>query len=747
MISDKFLKPYQPAKTEPRIYALWEESGFFNPDNLPPINADKKTRINADRNISENQRVHPGSSAFCMVMPPTNANGSLHAGHALVMTIEDIMTRYKRMRGFKTLWLPGLDHAGFETQVVYEKELEKQNRSRFNTEPKKLYDEILAFTLQNSKNIKAQVRSMGASCDWSREKFTLDPDIIKTVYDTFKRLADDGLLYRGKRIVSWCPRHKTSFSDLEIENVERTDPFYYLRYGPFVIGTARPETKFGDKYVVMHPDDSRYARYAHGEKIKLEWINGEITATVIKDEAVDMEFGTGVMTITPWHDTADFEIAERHNLDKEQIIDEDGKLLPIAGEFSGMQIKKARPLIVEKLKAKGLLEKTDEKYAHTVRTCYKCGSTIEPQIQNQWFVRMKPLAEKALEKIQAGEIVFIPDHYQKIITHWLKNIIDWNISRQIVWGIPIPAKVCNACEHGMVDLQNAISRCEKCGGAVRADADTFDTWFSSAQWPFATLGYPDGNDFRTFYPTDVMETAGEIIFFWVARMIMMGLYVTGKIPFKTVYLHGLVLDAKGQKMSKSKGNVINPLTLTSKFGTDALRMGLIAGNTPGTSLALSEDKIRGYKHFANKLWNIARFILENTNGIPCDKNFSAFEKQDSILRKELGDLLSDITKDMEAYRFYLAAEKLYHYVWHTLADNILEESKTILKNGTPEEKKSRQQFLLHTLDSVLRALHPFMPFITEEIWGVWRETRGEKREPRNNLLMVQEWPTAGGDKG
>ncbi len=713
-IPEKFLKHYNPTETEPRIYKLWEESGFFNPDNLPPI------------------RYSLNAKPFCIIMPPTNANGSLHAGHGLVMTLEDIMTRFKRLQGYKTLWLPGLDHAGFETQVVYEKKLEKEGRSRFEIEPQKLYQEILEFTLENSKNIKAQIKSMGASCDWSREKFTLDPDSVKTVYQTFKKLSDDNLLYRGKRIISWCPKHRTSFSDLEIKDEERADSLYYLKYGPFTIATSRPETKFGDKYVVMHPADKRYSEYKNGQKIELEWINGPITATIIKDEAIDMEFGTGVMTITPWHDPIDFEIAERHKLDKEQIIDETGKLLPIAGEFAGQHISKARPLIIEKLKSKGLVEKIDEKYKHVVRTCYKCGTVIEPQIKAQWFIRMKPLAEKALEKIKNKEISYIPDHYEKITTHWLENIMDWNISRQIVWGIPIPAKICEKCGDGFVDLDDLIHTCPSCGGSVHKDPDTFDTWFSSGQWPYAALGFPNSSDFKTFYPTDVMETAGEIIFFWVARMIMLGLYVTGKIPFKVVYLHGLVLDAKGQKMSKSKGNVINPLDLTAKYGTDAFRIGLVVGNTPGTSLALSEDKIRAYKNFANKIWNITRFVLTSTTGTDIDPDFKAYSEEDEKLRTARHALLVEVTKDMEEFRFYLAAEKLYHYIWHEFADKILEDSKKIFETGTAEAIASRKQFLLHTLEKILITLHPFMPFVTEEIWQVMYEGK--------RILMVEKWP-------
>jgi valyl-tRNA synthetase len=733
----KFLKPYDPAATENRIYTLWEESGLFDPD------------VCVKQGVTASD-----AKPFTIIMPPTNANGSLHAGHGLVMTIEDIMTRYKRMRGYKTLWLPGLDHAGFETQVVYEKKLEKEGRTRFEIPPKKLYEEILDFTLTNSKNIKSQVRKMGASCDWSRERFTLDPEIVRTVYSTFKKLSDDNLLYRGKRIVSWCPKHQTSFSDLEIKDEERVDEFYYLKYGPFVIGTSRPETKFGDKYVVMHPDDKRYAEYKDGQKIDLEWINGPITATVVKDAAIDMSFGTGVMTITPWHDPVDFEIAERHHLDKEQIIDENGKLLPIAGEFAGQHIKKARPLIIEKLQSKGLVDKIDQNYKHVVRTCYKCGTIIEPQIKSQWFVKMKPLAEKALEKIQNGEVTYIPDHYEKITAHWLTNIIDWNISRQIVWGIPIPAKICTQCGEGFVDLDDKIKTCAKCKGPVIQDSDTFDTWFSSGQWPFATLDFPDGKDFKTYYPTDVMETAGEIIFFWVSRMIMLGLYITGKVPFKTVYLHGLVLDAKGLKMSKSKGNVINPLDLTAKFGTDAFRMGLIIGNTPGTSLALSEDKISAYKKFANKLWNIARFVFSTADGsafIPgqngeettkksdaaasdftYDPMFDTWSPSDKELKDKQDDMLADITADMDNFRFYLAAEKIYHYVWHTFADLIIEESKKVLASGTEEEINSRKQFLVHSLEIMLKTLHPFMPFITEEIWS-------EMPIENKRMLMVEKW--------
>src|SRR3989344_6040215 len=633
-------KNYNPKETEERIYKLWEESGYFNPDNLP----------------------RERKESFCIIMPPTNANGSLHAGHGLVLTIEDIMTTYKRMRGYKTLWLPGLDHAGFETQVVYEKQLDK--------------------------------------------------DVVKTVYATFEKLSKDGLVYRGRRIVNWCHKHQTSLSDLETQDREQEDTLYYMQYGPFTIATARPETKFGDKYVVVHPKDERYKNYTESQKIELEWINSKVEATVIKDEAIDMGFRTGAMTITPWHDPVDFDIAKRKKLDEEQIIDFRGKLLPIAGEFAGMNIREARPLIVEKLKTKGLLVKT-EPYKHTVKVCYKCETLIEPQIREQWFVSMKELAKPAIKAIVKNEIVFIPKHYKKIILHWLKNIEDWNISRQIVWGIPIPG-----------------------------ETDTFDTWFSSGQWPFAALGYPNSKDFKTFSPTDVMETAGEIIFFWVARMIMLGLYVTGKVPFKTVYLHGLVLDAKGKKMSKSKGNVINPLDLTEKYGTDAFRIGLIVGNTPGTSLALAPDKIKGYKHFGNKLWNIARFVLMS---LPDDMSTvlkSPLTPEDQKLIDELSVSMKEITDDMDQYRFYLAAEKIYHYTWHAFADKIIEESKAKLASEDEKIRTSAQRMLIEILTTCLKTLHPFMPFITEEIYSKLplHPPPPERADGGKKLLMIEDWP-------
>ncbi|MDP3875102.1 MAG: valine--tRNA ligase [bacterium] len=698
-MNEKFLTPYNPKETEERIYKLWEESGFFNPDNLP----ERHTK------------------PFTIVMPPPNANGNLHSGHALFITLEDIIIRFKRMRGYKALWLPGADHAGFETQVVFEEKLKKEDRSRFGMDPKDLYQEILAFTLLNKKNMESQVHSLGASCDWSREKFTLDSDVVLKTQETFIKMFNEKLIYRGQRAINWCSKHETSLSEVETESTEETSPFYYFKYGPFEIGTVRPETKFGDKYVVMHPDDSRYTKYKHGDKLKIEWINGPITATVIKDEAVDMEFGTGVMTITPWHSQADLEIAKRHNLDIEQIIDWRGKLLPIAGESSGMNIKIARPKIVEKLKSKGLLTRIDKEYKNVIKRCYKCGTIIEPQVKDQWFVKMAPLAKLAIDAINRKEIRFIPNNYEKIFKYWMENTIDWNISRQIVWGIPIPAWFRSTDAHGKSNgipsdsrgIETYVGVEPPTGKGWVKDSDTFDTWFSSGQWPLFVTGYPAGADYKTYYPTDVMETGHDLIFKWVPRMVIFGLYLSKKVPFHTVYLHGLVNDAQGKKMSKSKGNVVDPLVLIHKYGTDALRMTLIVGNTPGTDLALREDKIKAYKNFANKLWNIARFVLS--------------QERDGKLDKEPADefnaLVKDVTRDMENYRFHIAAEKIYAYIWHRFADEIIEGAKKQPGHG---------ETLYYILENSLKLLHPFMPFITEEIW---------QELDKKSLLMIEPWFT------
>jgi valyl-tRNA synthetase len=706
-IPEQLNKPFNASEVEPSLYDMWEKSGYFNPDNLP-----------GDR-----------STPFTIVMPPPNANGSLHAGHALFVTIQDILIRYHRMNGKAALWLPGADHAGFETQVVYEKILEKEGRSRFGMDRNDLYKEILDFTLKNKSFMEGQLRQLGASCDWSRSLFTLDERVIKTVYETFRKLDNDELLYRGKRIVNWCPKHQTSLSNLETMHVTRKDPFYYFKYGPFTIGTVRPETKFGDKYVVMHPDDERYKEYTHGQKLTVEWINGPIEATIIKDESVDTEFGTGVMTITPWHSGVDFDIAKKHGLEMEQIIDEKGKLLPIAGEeFAGMNIKDARAKIVEKLESKGLLAKTDAEYSHEVSVCFKCEREIEPQVKAQWFITMAPLAEKALEAVETKKVNILSPQHEKVFKHWLTGIQDWNISRQIVWGIPIPAKICDGCDLGFVDIKDEKTHCEKCGGDLRKETDTFDTWFSSGQWPLVTTGFPDGKDFKKYYPTDVMETAADIIFFWVARMVMFGIYLTGKAPFKTVYLHGLVLDAHGKKMSKSKGNVISPLEVSTEYGTDSLRMGLIVNNAPGVDMNLDPKKVGAYKKFSNKIWNATRFVLEKTadyEGIN-----TALTAEDTAVYEAWREIHNDVTKDIENYRLHLASEKMYAYFWTVFCDEIIETRKTRITDN--KNKESAQALLLRLLREQIITLHPFMPFITEEVW------KYTKRDD-DDMLMVTHW--------
>lgn len=721
MLPDKFTKPYNSIEVEPRIYKKWLASDYFNPNSLK-------------------------GKPYTIIMPPPNANAPSHVGHALGYTIQDILIRYHRMRGRKTLWLPGSDHAGFETQVVFEKKLEKAGTSRFKMTREEFYQKCWDYVQENKHISEEAVKRLGASCDWSRNIFTLDPEIIKIVYATFEQMHKDGLIYRSGRICNWCPKHQTGLSDLETKYEEKIEPFYYFKYGPFTIGTSRPETKFGDKYVVMHPDDKRYKKYKPGDTFTAEWINGSVKATVIKDGAVDMEFGSGVMTITPAHDLADFEIALRHGLDKEQVIDSRGKLLPIAGEFAGQKILDARPRIVEKLKDKGLLEKIDEKYKHSVQVCYKCGSLIEPQIVPQWYVKMTEapkgkkmsLRDMALKALDKGEIQILTKKFEKIFRHWMENIRDWPISRQIWWGIPIPVKYCLECGESLIDTKDKINACTKCSSnKLEKDSDTFDTWFSSGQWPYATLMANDKKngtkDAKTFYPTQVMETAWDILFFWVARMIMFSYYKTGKPPFEKVYLHGLVRDKDRQKMSKSKGNVVDPLGVIDLYGADALRMALVFSTAAGNDIPLAEDKIAGMKKFANKLWNISRFILSNVE--KTDWKFEAKTKADKEILTKLEQVASSATKHLDNFRLHEAAQTVYHFTWHEFADIYIEQSKEQLKDEKLKENTSK--LLLHVFINIVKLLHPFTPFITEEIWNTLTENGLLKKK---DLLIVSSWP-------
>jgi len=696
-------KTYTAREWEERLYTLWEKSGFFNPDNLP-----------GER-----------TEAFSIIMPPPNANGRLHAGHALFVTLEDILTRYHRMNGKRALWVPGADHAGFETQVVYERKLEKEGRSRFDLSREELYQEIYDFTIENKEHMENDLRRLGASCDWSRNAFTLDPKIVTVVQETFRQMFRDGLIYRGKRIVNWCAKHQTGLSDVETESINAISPLYYLKYGPFDIATVRPETKFGDKYVVMHPDDERYKEYKHGQKLTVEWINGPIVATIIKDPIMDMDFGTGVMTITPWHSQVDFELAATYHLDAEQIIDEQGQLLPIALEFAGFTIHDAREKIIEKLKKKGLLVKVDEYYENVKKVCYKCETVIEPQARDQWFVKMKPLAELALKAVRDNkEITFHPKSYEKVFTYWMENTLDWNISRQIVWGIPIQAQYCNTCNLGFID-KNPGDSCV-CGGTIIAETDTFDTWFSSGQWPLLALGYPDGPDVATFHPATVMETGHDLIFKWIPRMVIFSLYLKKEVPFHHVYLHGLVNDEHGQKMSKSKGNVISPIDLIDAHGTDAFRIALITGHTPGNNTALSRTKVESGRNFANKLWNVGRYITTATppeNIVWQGETPKTRSLADEWILARLTTTKHEVTRHLESYSISLAAEVLRDFTWNDFADWYVEIHKI----------EKHDAVLITIWNDLLKLWHPFMPFVTE---ALFQSLYPHEKHP----LMIATWP-------
>lgn len=728
-MNERLLQPYNPQETEARIYETWESSGFFCPENL----------ISAGF-ISDN------SPVFTIVMPPPNVTGILHMGHALMLTIEDIMIRHKRMLGFRTLWIPGTDHAAIATQSRVEKDiLKKEGKSKKDLGRTEFLSRVEKFAQESHDTMVSQIRVMGASCDWSREAFTLDSSRTKAVRTAFRKMYNEGLIYRGDRIVNWDPKGQTTIADDEVIYQEEKTKLYYLKYGPFVIGTSRPETKFGDKYVVMHPDDARYKEYTHGDKITVEWINGSIEATIIKDSSIDMEFGTGVMTITPWHSMADFDLAEKYALDKEPIIDKFGKLLPIAGEFDGMKIKDAREKIIEKLQEKGLVDKIED-YTHNIGTAERTGGIIEPQIMRQWFIDVnKPfpiphseingiktgtdttLKEIMRKTVESGQIQISPNYFDKTYFHWIDNLRDWCISRQIWYGHQIPVWYRNDEVFCDVDAPED-------DGWIQ-DEDTLDTWFSSALWTFSTLGWPETTeDLKIYHPTSVLETGYEILFFWVARMVLMTGYVLGTVPFSTVYLHGTVRDAKGFKMSKSLNNGIDPLDVAKDFGSDAGRMALVIGTAPGTDSKISNEKIKGYKHFANKIWNIARFVLSNTTELNHDQKPQLTET-DLASVEQMKQIFAEISIDMEQMKFHLASEKIYHYMWHTFADSIVEAAKDRLFNGTPEEKLSAQWTLYHIFSTSLKILHPFMPFVTEEVWAFLPH---KKERP---LLMVEHWPT------
>lgn len=716
-------KAYDSKKYEENIYKEWERSGFFNPD------------VCIKEGITK-----PNAPTFSIVLPPPNVTGTLHIGHAVMLAIEDVMIRYHRMKGDRTLWVPGTDHAAIATQEKVEKMMwNDEKKTRHDLGREKFLERVDAFAQDSHDTIVNQAKRMGTSMDWSREYYSLDDTRNLAVRTTFKKMYEDGLVYRGDRIVNWDPKMQSNVSNIEVVRKEEKTKFYYFQYGPFEIGTSRPETKFGDKYVVMHPDDTRYAEYKHGDTFECEWINGPITATVIKDDAVDPEFGSGVMTITPWHDATDFEIAGRHDLDKEQVIDFDGKLMNIAGEFAGMPIEEAREKIVEKLDKKGLLTRVDEEYVHQLATNSRGGGVIEPQIMKQWWVSVTnefTMGESKIDGVKTGEktsiqkvsqhvvnsnqIEILPSRFKKDYFNWVDNYRDWCISRQLWFGHRIPAWYKG--DEVYVGLEAPE------GEGWEQDPDTLDTWFSAGLFSFSPLGWPNENaqDLKDYHPTSVLETGYDILTFWVIRMILMSTYVLGEVPFKTVYLHGLVRDEHGNKMSKSLGNIINPLDMCNKYGTDATRLSLLIGSTPGNDSRLSEEKIAGYRNFTNKLWNISRYMLLSITDpkqeveMPEPKTLS-----DKWILHELSEVANHVTENLETYNISSAGESLRDFTWNKLADWYLEIAKV-------EGVENKQDILNYILNTILKLWHPYMPFVTE---AIWQEVYGFGQ------LMVEKWPT------
>jgi valyl-tRNA synthetase len=735
-------KAYEAQKFEDLIYEKWLKSGHFTP------------------------KVDPGKKPFTISLPPPNATGTLHLGHATMLAIQDIIIRHKRMQGYSTLWLPGTDHAAIATQSVVEKLLQKKGiaRPRVELGREKLIEEIKKYVEESKQIIKNQICKMGASVDWSREKYTLDDDLNHAVNTFFSRMFNDGLIYHGDRIVNWDPKMQTTVADDELEYKEEKARFYYLQYGPVIIATARPETKFADKVIVVNPSDKRY-KHLIGKEFTVEWINGPIKARVIADKCVDPKLGTGAMTITPAHSLIDFDLAEKHKLEKEQIIDFEGKLLPVAGEFAGMTIENARPLIVEKLRKKGLMIKVDENYLHNIAVSYRGKGVIEPQIMKQWFVdvnkkainwkgKSQSIKEVLRDTVTSGMIKIVPKRFEKIYFHWIDNLLDWCLSRQIWWGhrIPIWYEVSaedkkkwlahpEASSYLLQVLKIKIHEvkfsetapAEK--GDWIQDPDTLDTWFSSALWTFSTLGWPaQTEDFKFFHPTDVLETGYDILFFWVARMILASTYCLRSdnlpeeqcIPFKNVYLHGLIRDINGKKMSKSNPETcIDPLEMIAKYGTDAVRLSLVIGNTPGNDMRLYEEKIAGYRNFVNKIWNASRFALMNVPDLAVDtKNIEKHLKNraDRWIVTRLQKLVKEVNNDLNNYRFSDAATKIYDFTWGQYCDWYLEISKGDRMNAP---------VLLYVLKTLLKLLHPFVPFVTEAIWSNLGESK---------LLIGESWP-------
>lgn len=691
-------KSYDPKRIEKKWYKIWEEKKYFEPtyDEHKP--------------------------KFSIVIPPPNVTGALHIGHALNNTLQDVLIRYKRMDGYDVLWIPGTDHAGIATQNVVEKEIAKEGLTRYELGREKFLERVWKWKEEYGERIIDQLKQLGASCSWSYTKFTMDETLSQAVKEVFVKLWEEGLIYRGDYIINWCPRCHTALADLEVEFENIPGKLWYIKYplkdeeGYIVVATTRPETMLGDTAVAVNPEDERYKKFI-GKKIKLPLI--ERIIPIIGDKIVDPEFGTGAVKITPAHDFADFEIAKRHQLLFVKVIDENGRMTKEAGQYEGLDRFSAREKIIEDLKKQGLLEK-EEDYQLVLGHCYRCNTIIEPLLSKQWFISMKPLAQPAISAVEYGFIEFIPENWKNLYFDWMKNIRDWCISRQIWWGHRIPVWYCNSCGETIVSKEEKIEECPNCYSKnLKQDEDVLDTWFSSALWPFSTMGWPKKTKtLATFYPTSVLITSFDIIFFWVARMIMMGLHFMGQIPFKKVYIHALVRDEKGQKMSKSRGNVIDPLEMIEKYGTDALRFTLVALAAQGRDIKLSEPRIEGFKHFINKIWNASRFVLMNIEDYPFDNgeelipdNLPLFSKW---ILSELHKTIKEVRTKLEEFEFDQSAMAIYHFFWDKFCDWYLEVSKIYLKDF--RYRTNTQKVLLEVLKTSLKLLHPFVPFVTEEIW-------------------------------
>jgi len=706
-------KVYEPQQVENEIYKMWEENGHFKPNK------------------------GKDAKPFTIVMPPPNVTGQLHMGHAMDATLQDTLIRFKRMQGYNALWVPGVDHAGIATQIKVEEELRKEGLTRYDLGREKFLEKVWDWKHKYGNRIVEQQKKLGASCDWDRARFTMDEGCSNAVREVFVSLYEKGLIYKGSRIINWCPHCVTALSDAEVEYVDKPGYLWHIRYpladgtGSVVVATTRPETMLGDTGVCVNPNDERYTAIV-GKKVILPLVNKEIP--IVADDYAEMEFGTGCVKMTPAHDPNDFEVGLRHNLEVIRVLDDNGIVNANGGKYEGLDRYEARKVIVAELEQQGYLVKVDD-YSHNVGTCYRCHNDVEPIISAQWFVKMKPLAEEALRVVKEGETKFVPERFTKTYLNWMENVRDWCISRQLWWGHQIPAWTCAECGHITVSRTDAC-KCGKCGSAnIERDPDVLDTWFSSALWPFETLGWPEKTEnLDYFYPTDVLVTGYDIIFFWVARMIFSGCEHTGKTPFHTVLIHGLVRDDKGRKMSKSLGNGIDPLEMIEKYGCDALRMNMVTGNAPGNDMRFYVERCEAMRNFANKLWNASRYVLMNLsedakNELPDADQLTIADKW--VLSK-LNTLIAEVTENLEKYELGIAVQKVYDFLWDSYCDWYIELTKARLYSEDAAQKQTALQVLVYVLDQTLRLLHPFMPFITEEIW--------QSLPHDGDALIVAQWP-------